>query len=84
MAADKVIIKGYMFHPRVENWIGAKIGGAKVVTVRGLSCSNRHTKLKKKRDYPANSDAVFATARYSASVEERVTPFCFFVDHETG
>lgn len=31
-----------------------------------------------------SSDAVFATALYSASVEERATPDCFFADQEIG
>lgn len=29
-------------------------------------------------------EAMFATALYSASVEERTTPCCFFEDHDIG
>lgn len=30
------------------------------------------------------SDAAFATARYSASVDDLATPFCFLEDQEMG
>jgi len=30
------------------------------------------------------SDDVFATALYSASVDDLATPFCFFADQEIG
>lgn len=32
----------------------------------------------------ASSEAVLATALYSASVDERTTPFCFLELHEMG
>lgn len=39
--------------------------------------------LESKEHSQATSEAVFATALYSAPVDERATPFCFLEDYET-
>lgn len=47
-----------------------------VVCGRPSSVSKEHTQL--------SSEAVFATDRFSAYVDERATPLCFLEDHDIG
>lgn len=81
---DEMVVNGNMLHPGMEHRICAKVCCSNIITVYYWKSRYLDPKFLKKEHIHRTSDAAFAMALYSASVDERATPFCFFEDQETG
>ena len=53
LAANEMIVKSYVFHPRVEHQISAEISRADVITVDRWRCRDCDTQFKEERTDPS-------------------------------
>ena len=84
LLTDIMEFDDHMLHAAMQNRIGTNTSGANIVVENFRNNNQRKLKLLKKMVSQVVSEIVAATARNSASVEERETERCLFKDHEIG
>lgn len=80
----EMIIDSDMFHSGMKHWIAQRYVAPTVSQYMTGACDKCIPSSASKEHIHCNSHDVFATDLYSASVDDRATPFGFFDCQEIG